>query len=360
MRAGGLSILAALVAFVALLSVQPAGSGAQTVPSRFPQPQPTQCPGTNLFAIAVVPSQCPPVITQPPTPTPAPLPMQTPRPAPILVPCGAGFVFAGQICLPQATPGPITPLLPQSTPAATPPPTRVPATATPQRPVSGTLPASVTISGQNPLTVTIHANQPLNFTHSVVIDVGPNTQATGVQVSAGTATIQGSQVIWNGFSLDTGQEASVTVSLAVTGGDVLTGTGPAAIQSISLEALDLGGSPLILQSDSSGALVSLPAPACNTGGGQSLIRCTGASEYSTPQFTVVGNWVLTWVFGPCPSGVGTFSLSVLNPDGSVSPSNPGLSESSAGDFGTQRYQNDGTYSVQALSVCPWNFEVQVQ
>jgi hypothetical protein len=206
--------------------------------------------------------------------------------------------------------------------------------------------------------VTIHANQPLNVLHSVIIDVGPNTQATGVQVTTGTATIEGSQVIWNGFSLDTGQEASVTVSLVASADAALSGMGPPTIQSISLQALDLAGNPVILYSDGSGNLSPVPNSTCSSNG-QSIVSCVGASEYSTPQFTVGGNWLVSWVFGPCQNGSGAFTLNVLNTDGSVSHDNPPHSETSAGNFGTQKYQTGGSFSVQVLSVCPWNVEVQV-
>jgi hypothetical protein len=220
------------------------------------------------------------------------------------------------------------------------------------------LPASIAISGQNPYTVTIHANQPLNILHSVVIDVGPNTVTTGVQVSTGTATIEGSQVIWNGFSLDTGQEASVTVSLTATADAALSGMGPPTIQSISLQALDLAGNPVVLYSDGNGNLTPIPASTCSNSS-QAVMECIGSSELTTQPFTVGGNWLLSWVFGPCQNGSGAFTLNILNTDGSVSNDNPPYTETSAGNFGTQNYQTGGTFSVQVLSVCPWNVEVQV-
>lgn len=361
MRAGGLGIIAALGALVGLLGLGPGGSGAQTIPTAKPATgQANPCPGAIFLAAAV---NCPPTPTAPaatptrPPATPTPKPIATP----VLVPCGTGLVFAGQTCAPPPTQAPFNPIQPQTPVSvpATPVPTRVPFPPTPQPQPNGQLPANITVSGQNPITVTIHANQPLNILHSVVIDVGPNNQATGVQVSTGTATIEGSQVIWNGFSLDTGQEASVTVSLAATAGNALTANGPPAIQSISMEALDLAGNPVILQSDTTGELVSIPASTCSTGGGQSLIACVGASEYSTPQFSVSGSWVLSWVFGPCQNGSGTFTLNILNTDGSVSQDNGPYSETSAGDFGAQQYHVAGDYSAQILSACPWNIEVQV-
>jgi hypothetical protein len=365
MRTAGLGVIAAIGALVALLSLQPAGSGAQVRPTNAPFGQANPCTGVTFLAAAI---QCPPPVatqapTNPPRQTPVPAPTQpplaTPRPTPIVVPCGGTlFVPIGQACPTPTQPAFIGPVITQ-TPPVTPIPTPVPFPTNPQPQPVNQLPASISISGQNPVIVTIRANQPLNILHSVVIDVGPNTQATGVQVSAGTATIVGSQVIWNGFSLDTGQEASATVSLAATGGMALTGNGPPVIQSISMEALDLAGNPVILQSDSSGIVVSTTAPSCTTGGGQSLIACVGASEYTTPQFVVAENWVLSWVFGPCQNGSGAFTLTILNTDGSVSQDNAGYSETSAGNFGTQQYQTGGSYSVQILSVCPWNVQVQV-
>jgi hypothetical protein len=279
------------------------------------------------------------------------------------VPCGPGFVLVGQPCIlptaPAQSGGPVQPYNPgQQPPVVTAVPTRQPTAPNQQELAPGQLAANISITGQNPFTVTIHANQTLNIQHSVVIDVGPNTQTTGVQVSTGTATIEGSQVVWNGFSLDTGQEASATVSLAATADAALSGIGPPTIQSVSLQALDLAGNPVILYSDNGGTLASVPAPTC-ANNGQSVITCVGAAEYTTPQFTVGGNWLVSWVFGPCQNGSGAFTLNVLNTDGSVSQDNPPHSENSAGNFGTQNYQTGGAFAVQVLSVCPWNVEVQV-
>jgi hypothetical protein len=366
MRTVGLTALGALAAALFLLSAIPARLGAQTRTTYPPTTQATPCPGTIFFATQCASQPTPTPIAAPPRATPTTIPTPQPTPtAPVLVRCGSSFIPAGQPCIlptPTATAqgtGSAQPTTPGTqVPVVSPTPTR-PATGPVQPPsTTAQLPASIAISGQNPFTVTIHANQPLNILHSVVIDVGPNTQATGVQVTTGTATIEGSQVIWNGFSLDTGEEASVTVSLTATADAALSGVGPPAIQSISLQALDLAGNPVVLYSDGSGNLAPVSAATCpNTS--QAVLACVGSTEYTTQPFTVDGNWLVTWVFGPCQFGSGAFTLNILNNDGSVSKDNAPYTETSAGNFGTQNYQTGGTFSVQVLSVCPWNVEVQV-
>jgi hypothetical protein len=102
----------------------------------------------------------------------------------------------------------------------------------------------VTISNSNPVVITIHANQFLDLTHSVTINIAPGTTVTQVQVSTGMATIQGDEVVWNGFTLNAGDEASATVSLAVTPGQTLSAPGTPSISSISVSALDANGQPV--------------------------------------------------------------------------------------------------------------------
>jgi hypothetical protein len=153
------------------------------------------------------PGYFPPFSFQPPQPIYQPTPQPTPPP-------GRGFV-------PFPSPSP--------SPSASPAPSA---------------PATVTISNTNPVVITIHANQFLDFTHSVTMNIAPGVQATGVQASTGAATIQGDQVVWNGFTLNAGDEATASVTLAVTPGQTLSAPGTPSIASVSLSALDANGQPV--------------------------------------------------------------------------------------------------------------------
>jgi hypothetical protein len=199
-----------------------------------------------------------------PTPTPVPTPVPTPNPFPGVTICPGGiFVPAGAPCpLPpiNSFPPPITSFPPASQPASQPPiatptplPSRspVPVPSPSPSPTPSTAPATVTISNTNPVVITIHANQFLDLTHSVSIDVAPGVEVTGVQVTTGIATIQGNAVVWNGFTLNAGDDATATVSLATTPGAAQSAPGTPSIQSISLSALDANGQP-VTQSVSAG------------------------------------------------------------------------------------------------------------
>jgi len=74
--------------------------------------------------------------------------------------------------------------------------------------------------------------------NTVIISSPPGVQASTVEVSTGSAVIQGDQVVWSGFSLESGAQASITVTLQATTGGALVGSGSALIQTVTVEALD--------------------------------------------------------------------------------------------------------------------------
>jgi hypothetical protein len=69
---------------------------------------------------------------------------------------------------------------------------------------------SVTYEVRNPLNVA------LDFNGTVVFDMGPSTSNTTATATAGTTNVMGRRVNWDGFVLNPGQSASITISTDVT------------------------------------------------------------------------------------------------------------------------------------------------
>lgn len=177
----------------------------------------------------------------------------SPQPCPALADCGGYFS---------------RPAAPQQAPSATSQP-----------------PATVTISTGNPVTVTIRANQYLDLTHSVVISLPPGVTATGAQVPVGTVTIVGGAVIWNGFVLEAGDEASATIDLTQTSGNTIVGVGTPAIQGVTITAIDQGGTPITFQAQGGGPSTDQLPIACSGTTGQTAPNCSGGVNDPRPEFT---------------------------------------------------------------------------
>jgi len=220
---------------------------------------------------------------------------------------------------------------------------------------AGTPAATVAISGQNPVQITVHANQFLDFTHSVIINLDPSLQASSVSVSTGSATIQGNQVVWNGFTMNAGDDATATVSLVVTGGTTLMASGGPSIQSVTLDALDQSGHQVVQVNAGGGPPIGQLLTACVNASGQLVVACSGSGVLSTPQFTVSVTWDLVWSFNSCPDATGTLIVTVLNADGSQLDSRT-FSQPPSSNSGTQRYTSSGTFSLAINSPCSWSVQ----
>jgi hypothetical protein len=136
----------------------------------------------------------------------------------------------------------------------------------------------VTISNTNPVTVTVHANQYLDLTHSIVITLAPGVTATGVQTTTGSTTIVGGAVIWNGFALQAGGEATATISLASS--TTIVGTGAPAIQGVTITALDQNSTPLNFTAPGGGPTVDTLPAACGGSSAQTGSSCGGTRRFT--------------------------------------------------------------------------------
>jgi len=195
----------------------------------------------------------------------------------------------------------------------------------------------------------------LDLTHSVIINLDPSLQATTVSVSTGSASIQGNQVVWNGFTMNAGDEATATVSLVVTGGTTLMASGGPSIQSVTINALDQSGHPVVPVSASGGPAIAQLATACVSASGQVVVACNGSGILSTPQFTVNVTWDLVWSFNSCPDATGALVVTVLSSDGSKLDSRT-FSQPPSSNSGTQHYASSGTFSLAINSPCSWSVQ----
>jgi len=217
------------------------------------------------------------------------------------------------------------------------------------------LPVTITISNQNPVKIGLHANQYLDLTHSVIFNLDPAVQATSVQVSTGSGTIQGNQVVWSGFTMNAGDDASATVNLVVTGGTALMASGGASIQSVTVEALDQSGNQVVQFNPGGGPVTTTLTTVCSNPAGQAVVACMGSGVFSTPQFSVTVNWDLVWSFGSCPDPTGTLAVNVLNPDGTQMDSQT-FSQPPSSNAGTQHYTSAGTFTFSISSPCSWSVQ----
>jgi hypothetical protein len=320
--------------------------GCQTPP--MPQPA-TNCPaGTQLIGnVCQTPTQttsCP-VGTQPATNG------QGCQSLPTTTVCTAGTEPApnGQGCQTIPSSNPTSVRCADGSTASSPAACPAPVSSSAGAP---TLALTVTMSNQNPVKISFHANQYLDLTHSAVFNLDPAVQATSVQVSTGSATIQGSQVVWNGFTMNAGDDASATVNLVVTGGTTLMASGGPSIQSVAVEALDQSGNQVVQFNPGGGPLTGVLTTACTNPKGGTVVTCTGSGTFSTPQFTVNLNWDLVWSFGSCPDAKGSLTVNVLNPDGSQMDIRT-FSQPPASNAGTQHYTSSGTFSFSVTSPCSW-------
>jgi hypothetical protein len=138
-------------------------------------------------------------------PTPTELPTPTPSPTPV--------VYQTNVAV---TSGSDLPLLPGH---------------------EGQPPVGVTVSQTgNNLTIGIAINtlDSLDLSHTVDITLDPGVDASGATATVGTTAVPGSEVQWNIASLDSGQTASISISLATTTGQ---GTG-SVVQSITVAGSD--------------------------------------------------------------------------------------------------------------------------
>lgn len=229
-----------------------------------------------------------------------------------------------------------------------------------QPPGPGTSPdaATVTISSGNPAVITVVANQYLDFTHSIDVTLAPGVQAGSVQVSTGTTSIQGSEVIWNGFTMNAGDTATMTISLSVSTGATLTSPSAPSIQTVTLTALDSSANTVMIQQPGGGPTVGDLSSSCAPASGV-VLGCGGAGDFMTPPFNVSGDWALNWSYGLCPNGSQTLDVSVLNPDGTSSPMPP-LDDATGGSSGVTSFSGGGTFVLQVRSGCAWLLAVQQQ
>lgn len=332
------------------------GQGCQPVP---PPPCPT---GTVRTADG---QSC-----QPPPPPPCPsgtVPIgngQGCQPIPPPCPVGTVPVAGGQGCQPIVPPQPFPPsggTAPvgvictdgsfvaslAACPHSSPPPTN----PQPVRTAPPALAATVTISGQNPAKIGVHANQYLDLRHSVVIKLDPGVEATGGQASIGSVTVDGDRVVWNGFTMNAGDDASATLNLVAVGPMVASGS--PSIQSVSIEALDQSGNPVVLFEPGGGPTVGQLVVACAAAGGQVAVDCKGSGSFSTPQFNVSGGWDFAWSFSSCPDSTSTLAVTVLNSDGSQMDSQTFSQPPSSGS-GQQHYGTGGNLSIGVVSPCSWS------
>ena len=255
----------------------------------FGTPTPTQ-PPTAVATIATTPPVATATVAATPTPSPSPAatatataaaarasataplaPPAPPLPAPTPAPAVAAVCFpalpAGQTLSVQVISGNDIPRRPgcQSDPPiavtlATAPPSTV--QASPGRTVQGAPRGGTTLTA----TLTNYTVDALSLQGTTVFDLGAGVQATNVSVTAGTAVIQGNQVVWNHFDLSSGEQASATISLVATSGSSVVAAGTPALSSVSVDAVDSqSGEQVVEQGGSAGppisSLVSAAAPA---------------------------------------------------------------------------------------------------
>lgn len=195
-------------------------------------------------------------------------------------------------------------------------------------------------------TLTNYTADRLSLQNSVVLDLGPNVQAANVQVTAGSAVIQGNQVVWNHFSLDSGEQASVTISLVVASGGSVVAAGAPLLRDMRVEAVDeQSGEPVLEQAGAAGpavsslavapavASVALPqaAAAVSAAGGAAVSAPTAAvsSVATSPSLPVSGGVPAS--AAAIPSGAAGASAAILTSQaGAQTAVRPGAAVTSAG------------------------------
>lgn len=146
------------------------------------------------------------------------------------------------------------------------------------------------IGNQATIAVTNNTIDPLDLRRTVIIQTAPGVVATSAVASAGATSVSGSQVVWSNLSLDSGQEASITVNLAATGGGPLAAGGGPVIQSVTVDGSDVQSGEAVAENSQTGAAANLSARASGT------YSCQGSSSGSNCQGSVP-NQAITWAPG---------------------------------------------------------------
>ena len=138
---------------------------------------------------------------------------------------------------------------------------------------------------------------PLDFNHTVVIELAPGVEASQVLVTVGSAVIQGSQVVWTGFSLASGQIQPAVISLASNGAQAQPAAGAPAISKVDIEARDTQSGAAVTETAAGGgpAVTALPAatPAVRTGTSGAAAATSGsAAPLSGSAARTFGTWAL--------------------------------------------------------------------
>ncbi|HTE86422.1 MAG TPA: FHA domain-containing protein [Dehalococcoidia bacterium] len=154
---------------------------------------------------------------------------------------------------------------------------------------------------------------PLNFTGTVVMSLAPGARGVQVLVPVGSASIEGNQVVWTGFSLDSAQIAPAIVMLAPSGTGSSSNTGTTAVSEISVEAKDqqsgagvtervAGGGPTLAALASAPVNATVPtAPAAGTTSAavvplsQSVARTFGAWALGLMIAALAGILLIAWL-----------------------------------------------------------------
>ena len=127
-----------------------------------------------------------------------------------------------------------------------------------------------------------------NLTQTATIALAPGVQATSVTVSTGSAVVQGNQIVWTNFSLDSGQQATATVSVVASGGGALVASGAPVVASVQIAAVDERTGEAVTEQASATALLA----AGGVGAGEYLCQAAAGS------FSCQGGAVRTAGAGP--------------------------------------------------------------
>ena len=134
---------------------------------------------------------------------------------------------------------------------------------------------------QASVTLANNTTEPLDLSQTIVIQTAPDVIATGATATTGTTAVSGSQVVWSNLSLDSGQEASITLDLAATGGGALAAGGGPVIQSVTADGADAQTGEAVAEQATVGS-ATLSARAAGT------YSCQGSSSGSNCQSHLPG------------------------------------------------------------------------
>lgn len=157
---------------------------------------------------------------------------------------------------------------------------------------------TITTAGATAVVVIGNATKvPLDFTGTVVLNLAPDVTGTGVLVSTGSAVIQGSQLVWSGFTLSSGEIAPSIIQLASDGSTAQAAASSSAISSVDIEAKGTGSGVAVTEQAAGGgpAVTALPPRPTSTSkqalpSGSSDRGSTNALSVSTAR--TFGAWAL--------------------------------------------------------------------